>query len=107
MWRRPKPASASSSADLDASLAQHHRGEYLARDFHERHLRIRRALIRHAHVSLKGRPARRAPGHTPRVIRLRLAHMAGRGIPPPSPLTRKRSPAAKPGKSGAGTLPGP
>jgi hypothetical protein len=44
--RGPQPtALASSSADLDASLEQHHPGEHLARDFHDRHLDIRRALI--------------------------------------------------------------
>jgi hypothetical protein len=44
--RAPQPtAPASSFADLDASLERHHRGEHLARDFHDRHLHIRRALI--------------------------------------------------------------
>jgi hypothetical protein len=42
--RRSLTALASSSADLDAILQQHYRGEHLAGDFHERHLHIRRAL---------------------------------------------------------------
>jgi tetratricopeptide (TPR) repeat protein len=35
---------ASSSADLDNILQQRYRGEHLARDFHERHLHIRRLI---------------------------------------------------------------
>jgi len=42
--RRSLTALTSSAADLDAILQQHYQGEHLARDFHERHLHIRRAL---------------------------------------------------------------
>lgn len=42
--RRSLTALTSSAADPDAILQQHYQGEHLARDFHERHLHIRRAL---------------------------------------------------------------
>jgi transcriptional regulator with XRE-family HTH domain len=42
--RQSLTALASSSADLDAILQRRYRGEHLARDFHEHHLQIRRAL---------------------------------------------------------------
>jgi conjugal transfer/entry exclusion protein len=32
------------SADLDGALQRRYRGEQLARDFHERHLHVRRVL---------------------------------------------------------------
>ena len=42
--RQSLAALASSSTELDNLLLQRYRGEHLARDFHERHLHIRRAL---------------------------------------------------------------
>jgi Tfp pilus assembly protein PilF len=42
--RQSLTALVSSSADLDNILQQRYRGEHLARDFHDRHLHIRRLI---------------------------------------------------------------